>query len=111
MKVTVQEARAILQNASLVHDEETVRRSIAQVATEITASLEHELPLVLCVMTGGIVFAGQLLPLLKFPLDLDYLHATRYNQETSGKALSWRAMPCTSAHSSKGLASTSPSWA
>ena len=50
-------------------------------------------PLVLCVMTGGVVFCGQLLPRLDFPLDFDYLHATRYGPETQGGKISWRSAP------------------
>jgi hypoxanthine phosphoribosyltransferase len=53
-------------------------------------------PLVLCVMTGGVVFCGQLLPRLDFPLDFDYLHATRYGPETQGGKISWRSAPWTS---------------
>jgi hypoxanthine-guanine phosphoribosyltransferase len=41
-------------------------------------------------MTGGIVFCGQLLTRLDFPLDFDYLHATRYGPETQGGKISWR---------------------
>lgn len=44
-------------------------------------------------MTGGVVFCGQLLPRLDFPLDFDYLHATRYGPETQGGKISWRSAP------------------
>ena len=40
--------------------------------------LGERYPLVLAVMGGAVVFAGQLLPLLRFPLDFDYIHASRY---------------------------------
>ena len=32
---------------------------------------------------------------LDFPLEFDYMHVTRYGQDTSGGALSWRAAPWT----------------
>ena len=41
-------------------------------------------PLVLAVMGGAVVFAGQILPLLRFPLDFDYIHASRYGAATRG---------------------------
>jgi hypoxanthine phosphoribosyltransferase len=48
----------------------------------------------LCVMNGGVPFAGQLMTQLTFPLDFDYVHVTRYGQARSaGGALSWRAEP------------------
>jgi len=40
-----------------------------------------------------VVFAGQLLPLLHFPLDLDYVHTSRYGTGTAGGALEWRMAP------------------
>ena len=36
------------------------------------------------VMRGGVVFAGQLLPQLRFPLDFDYVDVTRYGKATRG---------------------------
>ena len=95
MKVSPQEARELLAKAELIHSPEAVAAAIERVAGEISTRLADKTPLVLCVMTGGVIFTGQLLPKLPFPLDFDYLHATRYAQETSGGALSWRAAPWT----------------
>jgi hypoxanthine phosphoribosyltransferase len=91
----LQEANEILASAELIHSAETVSAAVARVAARITRSLGESYPLMLCVMNGGVPFAGQLLMRLGFPLDFDYLHATRYGQETSGGALSWRTMPRT----------------
>ena len=89
-------ARAMLANADLIHSEETVQTALAQVAAVICERLADKNPLVLCVMTGGVIFCGQLLPKLAFPLDFDYLHATRYGPETQGGKISWRMAPWTS---------------
>lgn len=62
-------------------------------AREISAALADSFPLVLCVMRGGIVFAGQLLPQLRFPLELDYLDLTRYGDATRGGEIAWNAAP------------------
>ena len=91
-----QKARALLANADLIHSEETVQAALAQVAGVIRERLADKNPLVLCVMTGGVIFCGQLLPKLDFPLDFDYLHATRYGPETQGGKISWRMAPWTS---------------
>jgi hypoxanthine phosphoribosyltransferase len=86
---------AILASAELIHSAETVSAAVARVAGEITAKLADTHPLMLCVMSGGVPFAGQLMTQLAFPLDFDYLHVTRYGQDTAGGALSWRAAPWT----------------
>ncbi|OQA33500.1 MAG: Hypoxanthine-guanine phosphoribosyltransferase [Betaproteobacteria bacterium ADurb.Bin341] len=90
-----QEARDILAKSSLVHSPEAVQAALQRVAGEIAATLSDKNPLVLCVMTGGLIFSGQLLPKLDFPLEFDYLHVTRYGQDTQGGKLSWRSAPWT----------------
>jgi len=90
-----QQARDILAKADLVHAPEAVQAALQRVAGEITAVLADKNPLVLCVMTGGLIFAGQLLPKLEFPLEFDYLHVTRYGQDIEGGKLSWRSAPWT----------------
>src|SRR5574341_408489 len=64
-------------------------------AREISAALADRFPLVLCVMRGAVVFAGQLLPLLRFPLEFDYLDLRRYRDTTRGGDIEWRVMPGT----------------
>lgn len=91
-----QKARALLANADLIHSEATVHAALIQVAGLIRERLADKNPLVLCVMTGGVIFCGQLLPKLDFPIDFDYLHATRYGPETQGGKISWRMAPWTS---------------
>ena len=89
-------AQAMLADAELIHSEAAVQAAVADVAAAIKARLADKYPLVLCVMTGGVVFCGQLLTKLDFPLDFDYLHATRYGPETQGGKISWRSAPWTS---------------
>lgn len=64
-----------------------------RLAGEITGVLGDKDPLVLCLMTGGVIAVGRLLPRLKFPLRLGYVHATRYRDTTSGGVLEWRHRP------------------
>jgi hypoxanthine phosphoribosyltransferase len=87
------EAKRVLSDADLIYSAAEVAGAIDRLATEITARLEDVHPLVLTVMGGGIVFAGQLLPCLPFPLEHDYLHVTRYGTATSGGELTWVVEP------------------
>ena len=91
----VQQAKDLLAAADLIHSAETVARAVSRVAREITEKLGESNPLLLCVMSGGVPFAGHLMTQLEFPLDFDYMHVTRYGQDTSGGALSWRSAPWT----------------
>jgi hypoxanthine phosphoribosyltransferase len=87
------EAWAFLENSDPISSAEEVQAAIGRLAAEISARLADAYPLVLVVMGGAVVFAGQLLPQLRFPLDLDYLHVTRYGAATRGAAAQWRVRP------------------
>lgn len=91
----IQQLKDILASADIIHTEDEVAAAVSRVASEITEKLGETNPLLLCVMSGGVPFAGHLMTQLHFPLEFDYLHVTRYGQETSGGALSWRAAPWT----------------
>ena len=87
------QAWAFLENSDPVSSAEEVQAAIRRLAAEIEAKLSGAYPLVLTVMGGAVVFAGQLLPLLRFPLDFDYIHATRYGASVRGAGIRWRVTP------------------
>lgn len=83
----------LLESAERLFDQQTIEAALDRMAADITARLSDVQPLVLAVMGGAVVFTGQLLPRLKFPLDFDYIHVSRYGQETSGGELLWKKRP------------------
>lgn len=87
------DARDILLASEEIADANTVQASLDRLGREISDTLHDRFPLVLPVMGGAIVFAGQLLPRLDFPLEFDYLHVTRYRGKTQGGAIEWRVLP------------------
>lgn len=70
-----------------------INQALDAIAQNITKDLKDKNPLVLCVMSGGIIPTGHLLTRLSFPLQLDYVHASRYQGETSGGKLDWIKEP------------------
>jgi len=87
------EAQRIFDEADLLVTEQEAARAVRRVADEVAADLRDRHPLVLSVMGGAVIFTGQLLPLLRFPLEFDYLHVTRYGDTTTGGELSWIVAP------------------
>jgi hypoxanthine phosphoribosyltransferase len=87
------QARDFLQHAEMIRTPEEVQAAVAQVAGEINATLSERHPLVLSVMGGAVIFTGQLLPQLNFPLDFDYLHVSRYGAKQQGGELHWKVSP------------------
>jgi hypoxanthine phosphoribosyltransferase len=86
-------AWAYLEQSDLVASADEVQAAIGRVAAEVYTRFSQRYPLVLAVMGGAVVFAGQLLPRLRFPLDFDYIHATRYGDRTRGNTVEWRVAP------------------
>ena len=90
-------ALALLKDAELIHDAVAVQRAVDKVAAELNARFrdgdEHVFPLVLGVMGGAVVFCGQLLTRLDFPLEFDYMHVTRYGTKDQGGSIEWKVIP------------------
>jgi hypoxanthine phosphoribosyltransferase len=93
LKHSSPEERSLPERAELLVAPDAVNAAVSRIAAAINAALGDlpERPLALVVMRGGLVFAGHLLPQLRFPLDLDYVDATRYGPATHGGALTWRS--------------------
>ena len=85
--------REVFAKATCLFSKTEVDTALDRMATEISYKLSHTDPVFLCVVVGGIVALGNLLPRLDFPLEVDYIHATRYGNTTRGQELEWRAEP------------------
>jgi hypoxanthine phosphoribosyltransferase len=90
---SIRQARDKLQQAELLYSAEQVQAALHSIAQRINATLANDYPLVLSVMGGAVVFSGQLLPLLDFPLDFDYVHVSRYGDARHGGVLQWKVEP------------------
>lgn len=93
LKFRYEEAQNLLQNAQLIHDETQCELALQRMAEDISRDLSDSYPLVLAVMGGAAVFAGKLLPLLRFPLDFDYIHISRYGNKLEGGMFDWLREP------------------
>ena len=89
----LKEAWAFLEESDQIAGAEEVQAAVRRVAAEIEQRLSSAYPLVLAVMGGAVIFAGQVLPLLRFPLDFDYIHASRYGAATRGASVDWKVTP------------------
>ncbi|MEQ1663547.1 MAG: hypoxanthine-guanine phosphoribosyltransferase [Thiobacillus sp.] len=91
--MSLPEPQSLLATAECIFSEADVQAALDRLALEIGTALGDTQPLVLAVMGGAVVFAGQLLPRLKFPLEFDYLHVTRYRGKTQGGEIEWKVLP------------------
>lgn len=82
-----------IEGSDLLLNEQVVSQTIRSLGALITTECADDFPVVLSVMNGALVFAGQLVPYLAFPLELDYIHVTRYQGGIEGKEVAWLARP------------------
>jgi hypoxanthine phosphoribosyltransferase len=92
-KMSPEQFQAIRGRMELLVDRAHVEAALDRMAEQVTAAFADKDPLLLCVVTGGIVTAGLLLPRLDFQLRLDYVHASRYRGKTTGGELDWHHRP------------------
>lgn len=92
-----QRAQDILKQSELIHDANAVQAAVARVAAQLNQRFGQRdgtaFPLVLGVMGGAVIFTGQLLPQLDFPLEYDYIHVSRYGDDDKGGKLQWKVVP------------------
>lgn len=86
-------ALEVYRRADMLYSRTQVEEALDRLAGEITAAFEDQDPLLLSIMLGGLVPTGKLLARLAFPLQVNYVHATRYDRSTSGGDLRWVAKP------------------
>jgi len=81
--------------STLVYNYQQINEALDGLAKKLNVQLKDENPVVLCVMQGGLLFSGHLIPRLRCMLEIDYIHVSRYHNGTSGGELSWKAHPVT----------------
>lgn len=93
----VTRANAMRASAELIHDSHAVQAAVKRVAHSLNTRFGQPdspaFPLVLGVMGGAVVFTGQLLPQLTFPLEYDYIHVSRYGGGEEGGKVVWKVIP------------------
>lgn len=82
--------------AELLHARGELQGIIAAMGTRIDLALAGERAVFLTVMNGALIFAGQLALAIHTDLEFDYVHATRYQGNTTGSELKWLREPVVS---------------
>jgi hypoxanthine phosphoribosyltransferase len=90
---TPEQLRQILARADCLASEDQVARALDRMAGQIREDYQESIPVLVAVMVGGVMPLAWLAQRLQIPLQLDYLHATRYRSGTRGGELDWIARP------------------
>lgn len=91
--LNIETINRLLANAHCLFTQEEVNSAIKKMAAEIGDDYSELNPIVMCIMTGGLVFCGELLLNLSFPLMVDYAHTSRYRAGAEPGVLEWISVP------------------
>lgn len=91
----MQLTEAMPRDAECLYTLTDINAVLNDLAAELNRDYADKNPLLLCVMNGAVITMGQLLPKLDFALQIDYIHASRYGDNTVGGDLVWQARPKT----------------
>jgi hypoxanthine phosphoribosyltransferase len=87
--------KAVYEKSTCLYTSNEVAAALDRMAINIHDKLKDKNPVIICVMVGGLVPLGNLLLRLDFPLEVDYVHATRYRGEITGGEIHWKVRPST----------------
>lgn len=91
--LSLEQINEVLEKSTQLYTVDQVETAMDAMAESIENRLSETNLVVLPVMIGGLIPAGGLLRRLHFPMEIDYVHATRYRSDTTGKDLQWVAKP------------------
>jgi hypoxanthine phosphoribosyltransferase len=94
--LTQQDITKVRVNADVLISEHEINQAIDSIAKNIESQLDSEVPILLCVMKGGLMFTAALMQRISSPMILDYVHVDRYRNKTQGSSIHWYKEPDTS---------------
>lgn len=87
--------KEVHENAECIYTKQQVDAALDNMAQAMSIKLRNSNPVFLCVLVGGIVPLGNLLPRLDFQLELNYIHISSYGLNNKAGQLNWKAEPTT----------------
>lgn len=88
-----QEPRKYLERSVVLATRREVHAAVARMAAEINQHYGDQSIVLLIVMTGAVLPAAWLAARLEMPLQVDFVHATRYEGATEGGEIQFRVPP------------------
>lgn len=83
----------VYEKSICIYSKEEVESALDRMAKEMSDRLGNSDPVFLCILLGGIVPLGNLLPRLDFQLEINYIHLSSYGLKNEIGDLQWKAEP------------------
>lgn len=86
----------VLNDSEKLFDHSTIMDSIVNIASRLNQKIaeERSIPVFLTLMQGGMMFAIHTMSYINHPIELDYIHVSRYHDAQQGNtSLEWIKIP------------------
>jgi len=87
------QAQSLLNRSTKLISREDVSSALQAMAAKLDEQFSGSSPIFLTIMNGGMIPGARLASMLKLPVRMDYVHATRYRSGTHGGELNFRVRP------------------
>lgn len=91
--MTGKDPREVLAGSTLLAGKEEVQAAVTRMAEAVNSHYGDRELILLIVMTGAVMPAAWLATKLRMPLQMDFIHATRYSGATEGGEIEFRVPP------------------
>ena len=91
--MTTEQLEVIKEKSECLFSDADVEGALTRMALEMEPELSRKLPVFITVMNGGLLTTARLVSKLRFPLEMDFVHVSRYGSDTFGSELKWHATP------------------
>lgn len=81
------------ERAICIYPQKDVDAALDDMAQKMSDRLANSDPIFLCILIGGIVPLGNLLPRLDFQLEINYIHISSFSLDNKPGKLRWKAEP------------------
>ncbi|WP_116964104.1 hypoxanthine-guanine phosphoribosyltransferase [Fastidiosibacter lacustris] len=93
-QITPHFIKEVFDASNVVVSKEELELAFGKLANGITQAHIKDNPIAVCVMNGGLFITSEIVKRLRFPLQVDYIHASRYGNEYTGTSmLNWVKTP------------------
>lgn len=82
-----------MADSNILFHQEDIQVAIESLASQLNQYCAGQEWIAICVLNGGVIFSGQIIPLLSFNLRQDFLRVSRYGNDIRGGELAWYAKP------------------
>lgn len=89
----IPDPRSLLKQSRVIFSRDEVSAAVQKMADEINEFYGDESLIMISVLTGAIIPAAWLATKLKMPIQMDFVHATRYRGGLYGAELEYRVPP------------------